>query len=192
MRSATRAGLTGDAVAGARAGERDADFSAWMNARQGALLRTAYLLTSDHHAAEDIVQATLAKVYMSWDKVLRPERIDAYARRVLINENNSLWRKAFKRREMVRDKVPDDTQIHERYDEGQAAALWRLVQTLPRRQRCVVVLRYYEELGDSETAEILGISVGTVKSQASRALATLRGSAPAGGLTRIEPPEGES
>ena len=192
MRSATRPDLMGDAVAGARAGERDADFSAWLNARQGALLRTAYLLTSDQHAAEDIVQATLAKVYMSWDKVRRAERIDAYARRVLVNENNSLWRKAFKRREMVRAELPDGTPIHDRYDEGQAAALWRLVQALPRRQRAVVVLRYYEELGDSETAEILGISVGTVKSQASRALATLRAAAPSGGLTRIEPAEGQS
>ena len=192
MRSATRAGLTGDDVAEGRVGGRDADFIAWMNARQDALLRTAYLLTSDHHAAEDIVQTTLTKVYMSWDKVLQPERIDAYARRILVNENNSLWRKAFKRREQVRDELPDVRPIHEEYDEGQAAALWRLVQTLPRRQRAVVVLRYYEELGDSETAEILGITVGTVKSQASRALATLRVAAPAGGVTPIKPAEEKS
>jgi RNA polymerase sigma-70 factor (sigma-E family) len=163
-----------------------------MSARQGALLRTAYLLTSDHHAAEDLVQMTLAKLYMNWDKVLRMETIDAYARRILVNEHNSLWRRPFKRREQVHDELPDVAPIIDQYDEGRAAELWRLVQRLPRRQRAVVVLRYYEELSEAETAEILQIAVGTVKSQASRALATLRAAAPAAGLTRIERGEEES
>lgn len=192
MRTATGLGPAGESVAGTRAGARDADFSSWMSARQGALLRTAYLLTSDHHAAEDLVQMTLAKLYMNWDKVLRMETIDAYARRILVNEHNSLWRRPFKRREQVHDELPDVAPIIDQYDEGRAAELWRLVQRLPRRQRAVVVLRYYEELSEAETAEILQIAVGTVKSQASRALATLRAAAPAAGLTRIERGEEES
>jgi RNA polymerase sigma-70 factor (sigma-E family) len=154
--------------------EKDAEFSAWMTARQPALLRTAYLLTGDHHSAEDLVQTTLAKVYLSWDKVRKREVVDAYARRILVNENNSIWRRAWKKREVTQDEVPEQRGVTDRYDEGQSSALWDHVQTLPRKQRAVIVLRYYEELSEAETAEVLGISVGTVKSQASRALATLR------------------
>ncbi|WP_246051096.1 SigE family RNA polymerase sigma factor [Nocardioides guangzhouensis] len=153
---------------------KDAEFSAWMTARQPALLRTAYLLTGDHHSAEDLVQTTLAKVYLSWDKVRKREVVDGYARRILVNENNSIWRRAWKKREVTSDQVPEQRGVRDRYDEGQSSALWDHVQTLPRKQRAVIVLRYYEELSEAETAEVLGISVGTVKSQASRALATLR------------------
>lgn len=171
------------AVMGAdRARTKDADFSAWMSARQPALLRTAYLLTSDHHTAEDLVQVTLAKVYLAWEKVQRREAIDGYARRILINENNSLWRRAWKKRETVSDEVPEWVPSHDQYDEGERSALWDLVRTLPRKQRAAVVLRYYEELTEAETAEVLGCSVGTVKSQTSRALATLRSNASAHGL----------
>lgn len=157
-----------------RATANDADFAEWMSARQPALLRTAYLLTSDHHSAEDLVQTTLAKVYLSWGKVRDRAAIDGYARRILVNENNSLWRRAWKKRETVSDQVPDWVPAHDEYDEGRSSALWDLVQTLPRKQRAAVVLRYYEELTEAETAEVLGVSVGTVKSQTSRALATLR------------------
>lgn len=163
------------AVMGAdRVRAREAEFSAWMSARQPALLRTAYLLTSDHHTAEDLVQATLAKVYLTWEKVQRREAIDGYARRILVNESNSLWRRPWKRRETVSDEVPDWVPTYDSYDEGQHSVLWSLVQTLPRKQRAAVVLRYYEELTEAETAEVLGCSVGNVKSQTSRALATLR------------------
>ena len=153
---------------------RDAEFSAWMAARQPALLRTAYALSGDHHTAQDLVQTTLAKVYLSWDRVQRREAIDGYARRVLVNEHTSLWRRPWKRRETASELLPDRHGVTDTYDEGRSTALWEHVQTLPRRQRAVVVLRYYEELSEAETAEVLGVSVGTVKSQASRALATLR------------------
>jgi RNA polymerase sigma-70 factor (sigma-E family) len=176
----------GAAMATSRSAAKDAEFSAWMAARQPALLRTAYLLTGDHHSAEDLVQTTLAKVYLSWDKVHRREVIDGYARRVLINENNSVWRRAWKKREVSSDVLPDRTGVVDEYDEGQSSALWQFVQTLPRKQRAVVVLRYYEELSEAETAEALGISVGTVKSQASRALATLRNQAPTAGFSRTD------
>jgi RNA polymerase sigma-70 factor (sigma-E family) len=154
--------------------DKDADFAAYMAARQPALLRTAYLLTGDRHTAEDLVQTALAKLYLSWDKVHRREVVDGYVRRILVNEHNSLWRRAWKRREVSTDAVPDRHTVMDRPDEGQSAALWDFVQTLPRKQRAVIVLRYYEDLSETETADILGISVGTVKSQASRALAAMR------------------
>lgn len=100
--------------------------------------------------------------------------VDGYARRILVNEHNSLWRRSWKRREFSTHTVPDRQTVTDSPDEGLSAALWDFVQTLPRKQRAVVVLRYYEDLSAAETADVLGISVGTVKSQASRALASLR------------------
>ena len=153
--------------------DRDADFAAYMTARQPSLLRTAYLLTGDRHTAEDLVQTAFAKLYLSWDRVQRRELVDGYVRRILVNEHNSLWRRPFKRREVISHDLPD-THAPDRHDDGESAALWQFVQTLPRKQRAVIVLRYYEDLSEAETAAVLGISVGTVKSQASRALAAMR------------------
>ena len=154
--------------------DRDTDFTAYLEARQGRLLRTAYLLTGDQHQAEDLLQTSLAKLYLAWDKVRDRDSVDAYVRRIMVNENNSLWRRGWRRRETTTDQVPETTPFHDTYDEGVGAEVWRVVQTLPRRARAVVVLRYYEQLTEAETAEVLGISVGTVKSQSSRALAALR------------------
>jgi RNA polymerase sigma-70 factor (sigma-E family) len=164
---------------------RDADFAAYLAARQPSLLRTAYLLTGNRHDAEDLVQTAFAKLYLSWDRVRDQGSMDGYVRRILVNEHNSLWRRAWKRRE----HPADDTVLHaldaihddghdDRHDLATRAALWEVVQTLPRKARAVVVLRYYEELSEAETAAVLGISVGTVKSQTSRALAALRARAP--------------
>ena len=153
---------------------KDAEFEAYMSARQPSLLRTAYLLTGDRHAAEDLVQTSLAKLYLSWDKVQKRELIDGYVRRIMVNENNSLWRRAWKRREVATDVVPETGSVVDSHDHGERSALWEFVNTLPKRQRAVVVLRYYEDRNEAETAEILGISVGTVKSQTSRALASMR------------------
>jgi RNA polymerase sigma-70 factor (sigma-E family) len=160
-----------------RALTRDEDFASYMHARQPSLLRTAYLLTGDRHTAEDLVQTAFAKLYLAWDKVNDHGSIDGYVRRILVNEHNSLWRRAWKRRETTTDQLPDRPH-HDHHDHGSSTDLWDLVQTLPTKARAVVVLRYYEELSEAETAETLGISVGTVKSQASRALATLRERAP--------------
>ena len=153
--------------------DRDSDFTAYLLARQGALLRTAYLLTGDQHQAEDLVQTAFAKLYLAWDKVRDRESVDAYVRRILVNEHNSLWRRAWKRREHALDEPH-----HDDHEDGLGAELWDVVQTLPRKARAVVVLRYYEELSEAETAAVLGISVGTVKSQTSRALAALRARTP--------------
>jgi RNA polymerase sigma-70 factor (sigma-E family) len=172
---------TGTTAVADRTTSRDADFEAYLAARQASLLRTAYLLTGNRHDAEDLTQTAFAKLYLSWDKVRDRGSMDGYVRRILVNEHNSLWRRAWKRLEHPQDQtVLDrvDEPVHDQYDEGRGSLLWDLVQTLPRKARAVVVLRFYEEMSEAETAEVLGISVGTVKSQSSRALATLRGRMP--------------
>ena len=162
----------------ARRAASEEEFAAYMDARRQGLLRTAYLLTGDRHTAEDLVQTALAKLYLSWDKVHRREAVDGYVRRILVHEHTSLWRRAWKRREVSTDRVPDAPDRASRespdVDVDVSEALWAVVRSLPRRQRAVVVLRYYEELSEAETAQTLGVSVGTVKSQASRAMDTLR------------------
>jgi RNA polymerase sigma-70 factor (sigma-E family) len=162
-----------------RRADRDAEFTEYLNARQPSLLRTAYLLTGDRHQAEDILQTSLAKLYLAWHKVNDRSSVDAYVRRIMVNENNSLWRRGWKKREYAAEHLPEGDPHHDSYDEGLGAALWQVVQTLPPKARAVVVLRYYEQLSETETADVLGISVGTVKSQCSRALASLRDRVPA-------------
>lgn len=168
---------TGALAVADRREHRDTEFATYLAARQASLLRTAYLLTGNRHDAEDLVQTAFAKLYLSWDKVREQGSMDAYVRRIVVNEHHSLWRRAWKRRE---HSAPDETlhrlekAHHDAPRDGTGDALWDVVQTLPRRARAVVVLRYYEELSEAETAAVLGISVGTVKSQTSRALAALR------------------
>lgn len=151
-----------------------ADFESWMAARQGRLLRTAYLLTGDVHTAEDLVQTTLAKLYLAWHRVADAPSIDAYVRRIMVNEHTSTWRRRWRHREVVSDTSAYDVPTAAREYDGVGDTLWTAVRALPERQRAVVVLRYYEQLSEKETADALGVTVGTVKSQASRALATLR------------------
>ena len=154
--------------------DRDADFTAYLQARQARLLRTAYLLTGDQSQAEDLVQTALAKLYLAWDKVRDRDSVDAYVRRIMVNENNSLWRRAWKRRELSTGEVPEGRPVHDVYDEGLGAAVWEVVQTLPRKARAVVVLRYYEDLPDVEIAALLGCSAATVRVHAFTALKKLR------------------
>ena len=143
------------------------------------MLRTAYLLSGDRHTAEDLTQTAFAKLYLAWDRVRDQGSIDGYLRRILVNENNSLWRRGWKKREHATDQLPEPTPVLDEYDDGRDGALWDLVQSLPKKARAVLVLRYYEQLSEAETAEVLGVSVGTVKSQTSRALAALRERTPA-------------
>jgi RNA polymerase sigma-70 factor (sigma-E family) len=155
----------------------DVDFAAWMATRQAALVRTAYLLTGSQHAADELVQATLVKLYLAWDRITDQQHVDAYARRALVNEHRSTWRRASRRFEVLSEAPPETAHQPAAYD-GEREAVWRFVQGLPPRQRAVIVLRYYEDLSEAETADLLGISTGTVKSQASRALASLRNRVP--------------
>ncbi len=90
-----------------RAERRDAEFTAYLHARQPSLLRTAYLLTGDRHQAEDVLQTSLAKLYLAWDKVRDRDSVDAYVRRIMVNENNSLWRRGWKKREHATEVLPE-------------------------------------------------------------------------------------
>ena len=157
---------------------RDAEFTEYLQARQPSLLRTAYLLTGDRHTAEDVLQTSLAKLYLAWDKINDRSSVDGYVRRIMVNENNSLWRRPWKKREHASDVMPDASYV-DSYDDGRSQALWDVVQSLPPKARAVVVLRYYEQMSEAETADVLGISTGTVKSQCSRAFAALRDRMPA-------------
>jgi RNA polymerase sigma-70 factor (sigma-E family) len=156
----------------------DVEFADWMAARQARLVRTAYLLTGSQHAAEDLVQTTLTKLYLAWDRIVDHQHVDAYAQRALVNEHRSTWRRASRRPEVLSDAPPETGQPAPQYD-GEREVVWQFVQGLPPRQRAVIVLRYYEDLSEAEIADLLGISAGTVKSQASRALAALRQRVPA-------------
>jgi len=138
------------------------------------LVRTAYAVSGDLGIAEDAVQTAFAKAYRSWRRISRLDSPEAYVRKMAVNEVLSNRRRAALRREVTRAdpperaarRTPEDTLAHDE--------MWRALSTLPPRQRAVLVLRYYEDLSEQQIADALGCRPGTVKSQASAALATLR------------------
>jgi RNA polymerase sigma-70 factor (sigma-E family) len=142
-------------------------------ARAPALHRTAVLLTRNEQAAEDLVQMALAKAWQSWARI--DGNHEAYVRRIMINEFASSWRRRW------RGEVPtaDLSELARCDDEDVSTrqVLLSALATLPRRQRAVVVLRFFHDYTEAATAEAMGISVGTVKSQTFKALAALRISA---------------
>jgi RNA polymerase sigma-70 factor (sigma-E family) len=150
----------------------EARFLEYVQARMEVLRRTAYLLCRDWHTADDLVSITIGKLYRHWARVGRGEFLDAYVRQILVrtwlDENRRPWR-----REDPTDALPevpvaaDTTAVHR-------AELLDLLDTLPPRRRAAVVLRFYCDLSVEETAEILGCSTGTVKSQTARGLEALR------------------
>jgi len=154
---------------------READFTAYVRARQKSFARFAYLLTGDPHSAEDLVQSALAKVYGRWDHVSSVESPDAYVRKVMVNEHASWWRRQWRRRERTDSELIRVLDTAAAPASGHDGALWAHVRSLAPQQRAAVVLRYYEDLTEAQTAAILGCSVGTVKSHTSRAISSLRG-----------------
>lgn len=136
------------------------------------LYRFAYLLSGRHADAEDLAQEALLKAHRSWPKVQAAASPDAYVRRILANTYLSGRRPAKARLEVLTDRTPEGPSDEGRPEERWV--LWPHVKALPPRQRAVVVLRYYEDLSEQQIAETLGCSVGTVKSTAHRALASLR------------------
>lgn len=142
--------------------------------RGPALLRLAVMLTGNAHDAEDLLQSTFVTLLRHWSRVAGAGRPDAYARKVLVNEHLS-WRRRTARREHPSDpgSLPEHASpVGE--DPGPQDPAWRLLATLPRRQRAVLALRYYEDLSDADIAEVLACSPSTVRSNASRGLASLR------------------
>jgi RNA polymerase sigma-70 factor (sigma-E family) len=149
----------------------EAGFREFVVRRRGSLLRTAYLLTGDDGHAEDLVQTALLKTYRHWDRIAAEGEPTAYVRRVLVTTATS-WRRRLLSTEQVMDAVPEQAH-YDRYPERSAAVMDAL-RALPPRMRAVVVLRYYEDQTEAQTAQLLGCSVGTVKTQSSRAMARLR------------------
>lgn len=150
----------------------DEEFTQWAVAHERELVRTAYLLCGDLHRAEDLVQEALVKVSVRWSR-LRTGNPGGYARTVLVHDNISWWRR---RREYPTDLAADDLAVTS--DPEAAMVVRRALARLTPRQRAVLVLRHLDDLSERETAEVLQVSVGTVKSQNAAALARLRHGAP--------------
>ncbi|TDT28546.1 RNA polymerase sigma-70 factor (sigma-E family) [Streptomyces sp. BK208] len=152
-------------------------FASYVKARQPVLLRTARSLTANPSDAEDLLQTALAKTYVAWERIEDHRALDGYVRRALLNTRTSQWRKR-KVDEFACDELPEPEPVSCGDDQAERQALhdamWRAIMKLPARQRAMVVLRYYEDLSEARTAEVLGVSVGTVKSAVSRALGKLR------------------
>jgi RNA polymerase sigma-70 factor (sigma-E family) len=151
--------------------ERDEEFREFMHGRWPAMVRLAYALTGDQGHAEEVAQTAFAKAYAHWPRVVRAGDPDAYVRQIVINENRNRFRK--RRVRELSTRTPPDTSTAET-DIADQTALLDALRALAPRQRAVIVLRYWLDLTETETAATLNCSVGTVKSQASRALATLR------------------
>jgi RNA polymerase sigma-70 factor (sigma-E family) len=154
--------------------EAEPKFADWVASRQHRLLRTAYLITGDLHRAEDLVQDALIKVGIRWNR-LRDGNPDAYVRTVLYRDNISWWRR---KRESPVEQVRDVAAARDEDAPERRLVIRAALAGLTVKQRAVLVLRFFDDFTERETAQILGISVGTVKSQTSAALARLRERAP--------------
>jgi RNA polymerase sigma-70 factor (sigma-E family) len=153
--------------------DRDAEFGEFLDSRAVVMRRTAYLLCGgDWHRAEDLVQTTLTKIYVAWPRLRRDGSVDAYSRKVMVRSAIDESRRAFRRRESMVDELPEVAGPPSATDE--AIDVRRALAQLPAGQRAVVVMRYWEDMSVTETAELLGKSEGTIKSQAAKGLATLR------------------
>jgi RNA polymerase sigma-70 factor (sigma-E family) len=158
---------------GGRVHDRDREFGEYFDARVSVMRRTAYLLCGDWHRAEDLVQATLVKLYVAWPRLHRSGAVDAYARQILVRTAIDDSRRWFRRSETTVGELPE---VEAAYGSGtdDAVDVRRALASLPPGQRAAVVLRYWEDLPVTETANLLGCSEGTVKSQAAKGLAALR------------------
>jgi RNA polymerase sigma-70 factor (sigma-E family) len=167
-RTAHRAELTDRAL--------DADdpvFRDYVRSRSRALLRTAYLLTGNVADAEDLVQSALTKTYLAWDRIQDRSALDGYVRRAIVNTHISWWRRR-RVEEYPTDEIPEQAVLDHHEGSDLQETLRRAIDRLPRRMRAAVLLRYYDDMSEAEVAQVLGISLGTVKSTVSRAVAKLR------------------
>lgn len=151
-----------------------AGFREYVEARQTALWRAAYLMVGDPHLAQDLVQTALARAWRNWERVARAEDVDAYMYRVLANVFASSWRRRWRGELPSSDALPETPAGEDGASWEDRMALLAAVRRLPRRQRAVIALRYYLDQTEGQTAQALGCSVGTVKSQTAKALASLR------------------
>jgi RNA polymerase sigma-70 factor (sigma-E family) len=151
---------------------RDEAFTAFVAARYRALVRTAYLLVGDQGHAEDLVQHALIRAYGAWNRIENPQAVEAYTRKTLVRATMR-WRGRRWHAEVPTAELPD---VPVSVDPDDLDGVRQALASLPAGQRAVLVLRFLDDLSEAQTAEVLGISVGTVKSRTSRGLAALRGS----------------
>jgi RNA polymerase sigma-70 factor (sigma-E family) len=144
------------------------EFDAFVASRGGALLRYAHVLAGNPDDAQDLLQSALVGTFRHWRKAAADP--NAYARRAILNAHLNAWRAATRPRRGLRTASPPDPA----HGISERDAMWRALAALPPRQRAVLVLRYYEDLDEAAIARVLGVSTGTVKSQASKALSSLR------------------
>ena len=149
-------------------------FEEFVASRGRDLWRSAWLLTGDAHKAEDLVQAALMKCWRRWSTISRDGAVEAYVRRAMVSTYTDWWRRKW-RSELPTEVLPDGIDTSAYVVEERQDALAALAG-LPRGQRAVLVLRFYDDLTEAQTAEVLGVTVGTVKSQTARALKALRSS----------------
>src|SRR5262245_15923179 len=159
----------------------EADFAEFVAARWASLYRLAYLLAASPTGAEDLLQTTLEKAYVSWSRIGRMEHPEAYVRRMLANGMVSSRRRAWTR-ERPTNELPEVVGDSAEESLLDRRLFWPLVCALPARQRAVIVLRYYEDLSEAQIAEVLGCAPGTVKSQSSAAIGALRRAMAASGI----------
>lgn len=152
---------------------RHEEFREYVAGRGPVLLRAAMQLTGDPAEAEDLLQAALAKTYVAWDRINDRAAVDGYVRRAMVNTHITWWRRR-KLEIYPTDQLPDRPIDDHTPRSDLHDALDRALGKLPERQRVAVMLRYYEDMSEAEIAERLGVSVGTVKSTVSRAMAKLR------------------
>jgi RNA polymerase sigma-70 factor (ECF subfamily) len=153
--------------------EAEAQFREFVTGNQAALLSTACLLAGDWASGEDLLQTALTKTYLAWPRIRDRAAAVAYVRRVMSRTAITWWRRRWRAEWPTADPperpVGDDTGLADDRD-----LVWQAVRRLPPGQRAVLVLRFHADLTEAQTADTLGISVGTVKSQTARALARLR------------------
>jgi RNA polymerase sigma-70 factor (sigma-E family) len=153
----------------------DGAFTEFVRTHQPGLLRTAFLLTGDHASAQDLLQTALIKTYGHWQRVEDPV---AFTRRVLVNTRTS-WLRRLASTERPMSELPDRAAPETEFYDERRDLMVQALATLPPRMRAAVVLRFYEDLSEAETARVMGCSVGTVKTQTFRGLARLREQLPA-------------
>lgn len=148
-------------------------FSEFVDNRSHALLRTAYLMAGDHQLAQDLLQEALVKTFMAWPRLRDPERADAYTRRAIVTTSID-WRRRRSFHERPVEVMPDASGTGEEDGMVTHQVLIGHLRGLPPRQRAAIVLRYYEDLSVTQTAEIMGCSPGSVKTHVSIGLSKLR------------------
>lgn len=149
-------------------------FTEFVAARSGALYRAAYLMVGDAQLAQDLVQEALTKTYVAWPHLRDPANAEAYTRKAITTTAISWFRRKRWTAERPTGIMPDRASIGHDDAVTQREWLWRALQTLPARQRAAIVLRFYEDLTEAQTAAAMGCAVGTVKSQVSAGLQKLR------------------